>query len=100
MASHSRTAPREDADGVRVLASPGARLVVWIAAAAMALVVVATMVAWLVLRGDPRHAAVSAARATTDAGVLPPPAPPVAVAPGALAAPKPEAGPAKPFHVA
>jgi hypothetical protein len=102
MASHPpRIAPREDADGVRIFATPGSRLVARLAAAAMVVVVVATFVAWLVLRADVpsaggpvrREAAKGVAVAATSATV--PSAAPAATAPAS-----PAPAPAKPVRVA
>jgi hypothetical protein len=97
MASHSRTAPREDADGVRVLTTPGARLVAWLAASAMLLVVVATLVAWFVLRSDAPRAAAPPAGAPVPGTLVA--AAPIA-APAATAPAHPIAPPAKPPPIA
>jgi hypothetical protein len=92
MASHPRIAPREDADGVRVFATPGARLVAWLAAAAMLLVVVATVVAWFVLRSAAPRAEAPAARAVPQDGAV---AEARATAPASTAPAQPATAPAK-----
>jgi hypothetical protein len=101
MASHSRIVPREDGDGVRIFATPGARLVAWLAAAAMLIVVVATVVAWLVLRTDVPPAAGPVARAATDGGAISATSPAAPAAAPATTAPASAAvAPAKPFRTA
>src|SRR5262249_9048304 len=96
MASHSRSAPREDADGVRVFAAPGGRVVAWLAAAAMLLIVAAIFVPWLVRRGDVPRVATSAPVATP--GVVAPA--PTGPAPPGVAPARPASASPKPFRVA